>query len=57
MPLGLLLGFRSVLQALVEHLLFGFNCDPGWGTTKQHGCLGRGTTPPSPADERFSTAH
>lgn len=45
MPLGLLLRFRSVLQALVEHLLFGFNCDPGWGTTKQHGGLGRGMTP------------
>ena len=45
MPLDLLLRFRSVLQALVEHLLFGFDCDPGWGTTKEHGGLERGTTP------------
>ena len=45
MPLDFLLRFISVLQALVVHLLFGFNCDPGQGTTKQHGGLGRGTNP------------
>ena len=42
MPLDFLLRFSSVLQALTEHLLFGCNCGPGGGTTKQHGGLGWG---------------
>lgn len=44
MPLDFLLRFSSVLQALIEHLLFGCNYGPGVGgaATKQHGGLGWG---------------